>query len=144
MMRLILSILFFTLLALPLQAEPKRTAFMLGFERESIEGLESSNNLSLRTHTTLYNKNKSGWMVHLDWYNHWLYPDAFVGYGTRKGGKYFFEAAGAAGFSLLDGPGAAGFLQVGAELGGGWFITLPVTYKLGRSLDSYFLIGFTW
>ena len=73
----------------------------------------------------------------------WYSAQPYLGYGFHFGNDVWFEAAGGLGYSLLDGLGQIIVLQVGTELGNGWFITLPWTYKY-YSVDTYFLIGTTW
>lgn len=135
-------LLILLLAAAPALAE-RRTAFMAAYQYEAVQGLNASNNLSLRTHTTNY-EGGSGWMLHVDAMAGLWSLDPYFGYGLRRGQQVFFEAAAGAGYSLLDGLGAMVALQLGAELGNGWFITLPWTYKIGKSVDTYFLIGTSW
>ncbi len=130
------------LLATPALAE-RRTALMGAYQYEAVEGLDASHNLSLRTHTTNY-EGGSGWMLHVDAMAGLWSIDPYYGYGIHRGKNLFFEAAAGAGYSLLDGLGAIVVLQLGTEMGNGWFITLPWTYKIGKSVDTYFLIGTSW
>ena len=143
MKRFLIFFLWLIIFSLPAYGQ-NRTAFMAAYQQETIDGLDTERGASLRTHTTRYNDNGAGWVYHVDVFNYIFYPDVIVGYGMHKGGDIFFEAAAGGGYSFLDGFNVAGFLTVGAEIGDGWFVTLPLTYKIGRSIDSFMLIGFTW
>lgn len=56
--------------------------------------------------------------------------DALFGYGFRSSGPLFFEAGGGVFYSYYFGAGAGVLLGMGAELGNGWFATLPIIARL--------------
>jgi hypothetical protein len=57
--------------------------------------------------------------------------DALFGYGLRSNGSWFFEAGGGIWYSFYFGPGYGGILSTGLDLGGNWFLSLPLVIRLG-------------
>lgn len=68
--------------------------------------------------------------------------DAGVGYGLRFGKDWFLELAGGAKYSALFGAGPLVLAGVGMRLGGHWFISIPVMYRLGFSIEYMPHLGF--
>jgi hypothetical protein len=57
--------------------------------------------------------------------------DALLGYGVKTNGSWFFEAGGGLWYSFYFGSGYGGILATGIELGGNWFLNLPMIIRFG-------------
>ncbi|MBL7715540.1 MAG: hypothetical protein JNL01_08740 [Bdellovibrionales bacterium] len=68
--------------------------------------------------------------------------DSVAGYVFRTQGNYFWEGGGGLRFSPFWGTGIALLAGFGAELSGNWYISIPILYKVGFSIEYTPNIGY--
>ncbi len=68
--------------------------------------------------------------------------DLMAGYGVRFGSNVFLELAAGGKYSALFGTGAVLIAGTGFRLGGSWYVSIPVVYKLGFSIEYMPHLGY--
>lgn len=68
--------------------------------------------------------------------------DAIVGYVLRSQGKVFWELGGGIRHSDFWGTGLGLLGAVGTDLNSNWYVTLPVIYRMGYSIEYTPYVGY--
>jgi hypothetical protein len=85
---------------------------------------------SARTKYNWYKGGGSGLSAFALWNGHNVFVgDFMLGYGMKTNGKFYFELAGYGAFSLIWGLGFAVLGGVGYDLGGSYFLSIPMVFR---------------
>lgn len=85
---------------------------------------------------------KFAFLLHANVNGNWLYTDVVAGGNIRLGDSFFFDGGGGVRYSKLWGMGLAVHLGVGYRFHDKWYVSFPVIYKVGFSIEYIPYIGY--